>query len=147
MTDEQKSAILTAISNNGLDGAGNSAAANALNNIEVVGETVVNDKKCLIPKPEILALLSDESVVALQAFIDGGETVQAQAFRIRWDSVDNLDCTHASTIASMEAVRDAGLITADECSTILANGLRQKYLCDSLLGRPLTADDIEEAKA
>ncbi len=147
MTDTQKAAIVAALIDYDLSTAGDKAAATALNAIIVEGKTVVGSEKCLVPKPEILAMLSDDSLVALNAFIESGATTQAQAFKIRWDSIDNLDCSHASTIASFEAVRDAGLITIDECGAILANGRRQKYLYDDLLGRQLTAEDIEEARS
>ena len=140
MTETQRQQILEAISPD----AGYSAGASELNNLTGTG-TVVSEDKILIPKPEILAMLSDSSIVNLQDFLQGtGE--QARAFAYRWDTIDNMDMAHSVTRQSIQALALGGIVTDAEAANVLALGEREATLADDILGRKATAEDIMEAR-
>ena len=145
MTPEQKTSILAAITAAGLDTAGDRMAARELNSIEIEG-TVVSEEKRLLPKPEILAMLSDTSLVKLLNFFETRED-QARAFEYRWDSLENLDLTHPVTRGSLLALQVSGIFREEEVARILRHGERSKTKADVLVERLLTSGDITEARS
>ena len=144
MTADERTNILAAIDEADLTTAGNSVIAQLFNNLVVTG-TVINENKVLVPKVELLAVLSDDEVCNLLDFFEVASN-QARAFKYRWDTLSELDMSHVVARSSITTMGTAGIIATEKVTFLLSLGERNKTKADELMGRALTAADIKEAR-
>jgi len=124
----------------GMEWAGPSLIKAELDKPGQVEIWVVSDEKCLVPRPELEAMLSDASIGNLLTAL---ETSPVLAYR--WQSLDNPDMAHPVMRGQVEGLATAGVITADEATNLLRLGERLQTRSEELFGRNLTVAEITEA--
>ncbi len=106
---------------------------------------VVSEEPRLVPKSEVLALLSFEEIAAFKEWRDSEVDAYAKAAKEFWESFSTPDMAHPKVRQMVQLLRSLGIIQSDEgAAAVLRLGERKLSRAEELIGRKITLAEAEE---